>query len=477
MSSGSILMIEPNPGILIVARNVLARSGFEVLAVSNIKQGLKLSKQRTLDVVLLDAKQADASSIRTLADSHPGGVAVVLTVQRNRDVITLESMEQTLNDVSDVIEKPFSPDRLLQVVEGALDRWNERTQPLEELIVLKEEIAEERSVTDHTQPFPFADLLQQDDDGGERFPDETRVNLGLPAGAARAARLTAEIGAALRETGVTLNAVQIGACVRACESVLEREGLLGQEAEERGTLAVGGFIERMPVDQILQLATSADAPALLRMEQGETSIEVFYQGSNVVFARQVNMPEGFTIGRTLVALGKVKAREVERVLEPRRGLRGRLGQRLVQIGVITPAELQGALSRQTEELVYEAVRWGHGRFAVYAGCALPHEARDAGLTLPIHHLLLEGMRRLDEWRRIAGELGDMGTILGRVQPERPDALAALKPEDRLILEYIDGRSTVMDLVQRARRPTFHVFRALHNLANQRLVVSTDPAVV
>ncbi len=471
-------MIEPNPGILIVARNVLARSGFEVLAVSNIKQGLKISKQRTLDVVLLDAKQSDEASVRALADSHPRGVAVVLTVQRNRDIITLESMDQMLGDVADVIEKPFSPDRLLQVVEGALDRWNESTQPLDQLIELREEIEAEHSAAEHTQPFPFAGLLQEESPVAEEsFPDETRVNLGLPEGAARAARLGVEIGATLREMGMPVDHAQIGACVRACETVLEREKFLGQEEEGRGSLAVGGFIERMPVDQILQLGTSVEPPALLRLEQGDTSIEILYHGMGVLFARQANMPEGFTIGRTLVALGSVGTRDLERTLEPRRGLRGRLGQRLLQLGFITPADLQSALSRQTEELVYEAVRWGHGRFAVYANAPLPPEARDAGLNLPIHHLLLEGMRRLDEWRRMAGDLGDLGTVLGRVQPERPDLVAALKPEDRLILEYIDGRATVMDLVQRARRPTFHVFRALHNLANQRLVVSTNQMTV
>jgi hypothetical protein len=39
-----------------------------------------------------------------------------------------------------------------------------------------------------------------------------------------------------------------------------------------------------------------------------------------------------------------------------------------------------------------------------------------------------------------------------------------------LLEHVDGRRTIRELILSARRPTFHAFRTLYNLAGQRLII-------
>jgi hypothetical protein len=195
----------------------------------------------------------------------------------------------------------------------------------------------------------------------------------------------------------------------------------------------------------------------------------------VVFARQSNMPEGFTLGRFLVASGVVDQSSVDRSIVPRQGASGRIGQRLLALGLVGERDLKAALKRQTEELVYEAVRWTEGRFVLYANEPLPPEAIDAGVSLAIHHLLLEGMRRLDEYRRLAREVGDMRAVIDRL--ERSDERAvidSLRPEERSLLEQVNGQRTVADLVRALRRPTLDGLKALHNLRGQRLVTVIEP---
>lgn len=476
MSAQTILMVEPNPGILIVARNVLVKAGFAVLAVSNVRHALKLARQRRIDLVIVDHTQADHTVIAGLAATRAsGGLMVIMTAQKGAAPPLEPLQAQFLGldvDIADIVEKPFAPDRLLAAVDRATDGWNDRTEPIlpGEVFRVAREAAEE--VRAKTDVFPFAALLQ-DDPAASPFDDATS-----PGIMTRTARLDAELRTALHREGLQLDPDSVEACVRACELVLDRESLRAQTGEaEQGAdrkLVVAGFIGHMAVDQILQLATTVEAPARCRLESEGSAIEIFYRGNDVVFARHDNMPVGFTLGRMLVAAGHVTERDIDRTLDPRTGLSGWIGQRLLSLGHIQERQLVEALKRQTEELFFEVVRWSTGRFAVFAQEPLPPEAQHAQLALPVHHMLLEGMRRLDEWERIAAHVGDLHTVLGRIDAEDSDLVRSLPPEDRLVLEHVDGRRTVGDVLRSVARPTFEVFRAIHKLTDQQLVAVTGP---
>ena len=482
MSRGSVLMIEPNPGILIVARNVLARAGLAVLAVSNARQGVKLVAQRRIDVVLLDGKQATPGILESLGLAAQPGLQVLLTVQKGRDADAgvLEAAAALRLDVREVIEKPFSPEHLLAAVDRAFARGLARQAPMDTLINI-DAVPFHEEIPDHakTDIFPFAHLLQAVGTGegvaDDPFDDD-ETNVGIALDGARARR-SARLRTVLQELRPDLSTDVLSACLHACETVLEAESdpsappsAAATLATPASTLVVAGYVGHLAIDQILQLPTGVDGLARCRLEHGGAAIDVYYDGPRITFARQDNLPAGFMLGRVLVAAGLVSEADVDQVLDPRRGLRGWLGQRLVRGGFATEQGIRDALRRQTEELVFEVVRWREGRFSVFTGEPLPPEVERAHLAVPLQHLLLEGMRRLDEWRRIEGEVGDLGAVLRPLDGARAlEVVRNLSPEDRLVLQHIDGHRTVAELVQSVARPTFEVFRALHNLTGRKLV--------
>ncbi len=487
MSLGNILMVEPNPGILIVARNVLARAGYGVLAVSNARQGVKLCAQRPIEVLLLDAQQASADVMAALRGARHPTLQVILTVQKGRGVMTLEALESSRGPsvaIEDILEKPFTPERLLTIVDTALERVSDRRDLPDATLVNVDAMPFEEQTHESlkTDIFPFAHLLQRDthpeadlaEPSDDPFDDETRVGLKIDGASARRA---AWIRAALEDEQVDPNPKLIGACVRACETVLEQEkaSLITSEApsapeSDMSVLVLAGYVGHLSIDQILQLPTSVDGPARCRLERDGACIDIYYDGLQVVFARQDNLPDGFMLGRLLVAKGVVREQDVEAVMDPRRGLKGWLGQRLVHDGRATQEGVHDALRRQTEELIFEVVRWRTGRFSLFAKEPLPSEAARAGLLIPVQHLLLEGMRRLDEWHRIEGEVGDLAAVLQPLAASQTqEVVRGLSPEDRLVLDQIDGSRTVADLVKTVARPSFEVFRTLHSLTHRNLV--------
>jgi DNA-binding response OmpR family regulator len=512
MSARSILIVEPNPGILIVGRNVLARAGFHVVAVHTVEEGLEEARRNSFDVVLLDGRASEPEVLLHFARSRARGVPIVLTVQKGRDVITIEALEaggwSELVDVADVIEKPFAQERLLQAVEKAVQRAGERTDPniiidIEEFPLI-EEPAEEERTEKFEKILPFGSLLESvsgtrpDLEARERGDtiqsgrtgmlharllepedDSPTLSYGVDGharlGSTRFVKLTSRLSAFLERERIDIEPRQLLALVNECEQVfVEERGASLIAPAGGGDLAFHGHIQHLPIDQVLQIASSVGHPSRCRLEFDGQAIEIYFRHGNVIFARQANMPSGFTLGRLLVASGVVNELDVERAFS-RSGLPALIGKRLLALGHIRERDLKIALRRQTEELVYEAVRWTHGRFAVFAKEHLPQEAEDADISLPVQHLLLEGMRRLDEWRRMAKDVGDFSAVLDRNEHAlAPDLLESLRPEERMLLEKLDGQKTVEDIVRSMQRPTYDVLKVLQSLRGQRLVTVIAP---
>ncbi len=115
---------------------------------------------------------------------------------------------------------------------------------------------------------------------------------------------------------------------------------------------------------------------------------------------------------------------------------------LVESGRITREQLTDALARQSSELVYDVLRWPQGRFEFRCE-PLPLLAVNARLGLPVASVVMEGFRRVDEWRVIEAGLGAFGSVLQKdpaaVEAVQIDRLA--KAEQRL-LEMVDGHRTL-----------------------------------
>src|SRR5947207_2732727 len=75
--------------------------------------------------------------------------------------------------------------------------------------------------------------------------------------------------------------------------------------------------------------------------------------------------------------------------------------------------LTRAMVRQTSELAYEALRWRAGFFQFRRTQELPLLARDAALQVNVDRMLLEGFRRVDEWRIIEREISDFDEVFVR----------------------------------------------------------------
>lgn len=244
------------------------------------------------------------------------------------------------------------------------------------------------------------------------------------------------------------------------------------EAGLRGNVVLDGLIESVPLGEVFQLLAFQSQTGLLVVDRGgESPMSVTFalRNGRIDLAAGRSMPTEFRLGRYLVEMGVVTRAHIDAVIDSLTGQRVLLGQALVNGGFIREADLERALERQSCELLYEVVRWNGGRFRFEAGSTLP-EAQFARLGLPSEGFVLEGYRRLDEWKLIGDYLPDERAVL-----VRDESVVSALPRgelplhDQRVLDAIDGRRSLRDLVDHVNMSSFDACKIVYRLLQARLV--------
>ena len=95
-----------------------------------------------------------------------------------------------------------------------------------------------------------------------------------------------------------------------------------------------------------------------------------------------------------------------------------------------------------EEAVYRLLVWGEGEFEV----EFKNVRRKDVIELSSQGLLMEGMRRVDEWGRLCEQLPPLETVFEVDYRELAERLAEIPDEINGILRLFDGRRTLMQVV-------------------------------
>jgi len=142
---------------------------------------------------------------------------------------------------------------------------------------------------------------------------------------------------------------------------------------------------------VLQTLNSARATGRLRLRNRENRADVFFDGGNITFARVANRAS--RLGEHLVDRGAIAREALERAAAARAG-RTKLGAHLVQSGLVEEEAVRDAVMAQIREVVYEIVRWQEGKFSFRNGdCPVDEDILN---DVPLDHLMLESVRRIDE---------------------------------------------------------------------------------
>jgi DNA-binding response OmpR family regulator len=256
--------------------------------------------------------------------------------------------------------------------------------------------------------------------------------------------------------------------------------------------ALGGDLSIIPIGAVLQLLQIESKTGLLVVSDNKTEVTISIREGLIDLVQARGAGSEFRLGRYIVEHGLATPADIERILRdnsptplpppfepgekvtipkeehPTSGRR-LLGDLLVDSGRVTRDQLRDALARQSSELVYEIVRWPMGRFDFRLE-PLPALAESARLALPVASVVMEGFRRVDEWRVVEATLGSFDAVL-LADPTSVDALGPdhLAKAEQKLLEMIDGERTVREIVAQSHMSSFDACKILFSLLEARLV--------
>jgi DNA-binding response OmpR family regulator len=234
--------------------------------------------------------------------------------------------------------------------------------------------------------------------------------------------------------------------------------------------ALAGDLAVVSIADVLLLLQDRGYTGTVNLTHGRAEMDIYLGQGRVEFAGAHGVAEEFLLGNFLVRGGHLSQETLARALDERKGGGELLGAYLCGRGLLSPANLRKAMAKQTAALVYESLRWGSGRFTFRPLAELPATAREAALGLAVDGLILEGLRRVEEWRVIEQEIGSFDMTFVRNE----DKLAAfgrgqLLREEVAIAELVNGRNTVRDIIQTSKMGSYDVTQVLFRLLRSKLI--------
>ncbi len=205
-----------------------------------------------------------------------------------------------------------------------------------------------------------------------------------------------------------------------------------------------GLLENTPLSRILKSLCDRSESGMLTLEQDGIKKSIYLNSGNIVFA--TSNWENDRMGIFLFQHGKLTLEDFERsseLMTPNR----RHGEILVELGVITKQNLNWAVKEQVKEIIMSLYHWDRGSYTFIS--MDPLKSEPITLKAKTLDLILEGTRRITNWKIIQSEIGsldvcfrlceDNGAILNRIY---------IKPKEKKVVE------------------TFHKARSVHEICNE-----------
>lgn len=223
------------------------------------------------------------------------------------------------------------------------------------------------------------------------------------------------------------------------------------------------------VDLIQTLGLDGQTGALHLRSDGDRFGVVYFNGGRLVGAQEQDR-DALTLGNVLQQLQMASQQQMDHVyqMQVRDALGKRIGARLIDLGVITPQQLEKALRTQTLWTVRELALWKRGEYAFHADEHMPQDA--AAPQTEVTATIMEALRYLHEWESLEHVLPDgMRTMLSMANDPPIDHSLRFHPAAWRIISRVNSHRTVRRIATSLRIPELDVARMVGMLVREGLL--------
>lgn len=236
-------------------------------------------------------------------------------------------------------------------------------------------------------------------------------------------------------------------------------------------MGVYGNIETMPVPELFGWLGGARKSGTLEVERDKIVKRIMFREGRVVGCSS-NEPATL-MGQFLLSRGKITAKQLAEGMR-RQGQSDRnLGEILAEMGAVSSADRDQFISHKIAETIYGLFDWTEAVFRFYTD-ALP-DPNVLGVNFDTREILQRGLERITERQRSREVISDPRLVLRPTGRSVPAGLEEL-PAAKRVLELIDGRRTVADILLHSHAPEFLVSKFLTALVHGGVLEVHEPSI-
>ncbi len=239
---------------------------------------------------------------------------------------------------------------------------------------------------------------------------------------------------------------------------------------------LSGRLEAFRLVELLQMMGLGSNTGALHLfdDSGRTGLIYFVEGA-LVSATELDT-EALTLGHVLQQLGLANAAELEQAFQQQTHdpLGKRIGERMVDQGIISPNQLQQALKTQTLWTARELALWRVGSYEFHPGEQLPAET--ATLAIDSQVAVMEVLRYEHEWESLQPYLpnGMRTHVMMAFEPPLDHHLVFHASAWRVIGK-INSQRTVRRIATALHMPELEVARMIGPLVEEGLLIPVGAA--
>ncbi len=237
-------------------------------------------------------------------------------------------------------------------------------------------------------------------------------------------------------------------------------------------MALEGSLRDFGLADILQLLYFQKKTGTLTISGPMDRVTLYFYEGNIVSAESRKRVEENRFGRILIKKGAITEKELQEALQEQKKTGLRIGDILLRKGLLSEEIIRETVVSQLTETVIQLFSWKEGNYEFRAQQV--NINKEIPVSLDTQHLLMEGLRILDEWTLIEGRLS-LDTVFKRTDVED----ISITEEESRILNLIDGENDVSMIIELSGMDNFEVSKTLLNLMDRGLIepVTVEPVTV
>ncbi len=221
-------------------------------------------------------------------------------------------------------------------------------------------------------------------------------------------------------------------------------------------MALEGSLKDFGLADILQLIFFQRKTGVLTIEGKMDKVRLLFSEGNVTGAESKRRSEANRLGKVLVKKGLLEEKDLQPILNEQRLSNLKLGNILIKKGLVKREDIEEILTGQIKETVIQIFNWKDGTYE-FTPQEVPID-KEIPISLDTQHLLMEGLRIVDEWTLIEGKI-----TLDSVFIKRTEQTEDMTDEEKEIFSLVDGENDVSTIIDITGKDDFIVSKTLVSL--------------